>query len=78
MRHQAGLWNGMWSDKFIKTTFMQYGQGPGGLIGITLKPSALKRWALSLHICSHLIKDLAEMQKIGRVFEKGSNLALTL
>ena len=62
MRHQTGLWNGMWSDMFIETTFMRYGHGPGGLIGITLKPSALKHWALSLHICSRLIKDLAEMK----------------
>ena len=37
MRHQAGLWNGMWSDMFIETTFMRYGHGPGGLVGITLK-----------------------------------------
>ena len=22
MRHQAGLWNGMWSDMFIETTIM--------------------------------------------------------
>ena len=47
------------ADMFIETTFMRYGHGPGGLIGITLKPSVLNRWALSLHICSRLIKDLA-------------------
>ena len=66
MRHQSGLWNGIWSDMFIETTFMRYGHGPGGLIGITLKPSALKRWALSLHICSHLIKDLVEMKDVNK------------
>lgn len=32
MRHQKGLWNGMWSDMFIETTFMRYGKGPGGLL----------------------------------------------
>ena len=68
MRHQTGLWNGMWSDMFIETTFMRYGHGPGGLIGITVKPSALKHWALSLHICSHLIKDLAEMKDACKTF----------
>jgi hypothetical protein len=36
MRHESGLWNGMWSDMFIETTFMRYGPGPGGLLGITL------------------------------------------
>eukprot|EP00914_Ancora_sagittata_P031866 GHVO01064613.1.p1 GENE.GHVO01064613.1~~GHVO01064613.1.p1 ORF type:complete len:165 (-),score=1.77 GHVO01064613.1:228-722(-) len=54
MRHRAGIWNGIWSDMFIETTFMRYGHGPGGIIGLTLKPSTLNRWALSLHICSQL------------------------
>ena len=46
MRRQAGLWNGMWSDMFMETTFMRYGHGPGGLIEITLNESAMKRWEL--------------------------------
>jgi len=62
MRHKPGLWNGIWSDMYIETTFMRYGHGPGGLIGITLNQSALKRWALSLHICSRLIRDVSEME----------------
>ena len=33
---------------------MQYGHGPGGIIGITLQPSTLKRWALGLHNCTQL------------------------
>ena len=36
-RHLAGAWNGMWTDMMIETTFMRYGKGPRGLIGITLK-----------------------------------------
>ena len=50
MHHKSEFWKGIWSDKYIETTFMRYGHGPGGLIGITLSPSAVKRWALSLHI----------------------------
>ena len=61
MRHQPGIWNGMWSDMFIESTFMRYGHGPGGIIGITLKPNALNRWALSLHICSRMVHGLARM-----------------
>lgn len=30
---------------------------------MTLKPSALKKWAFSMHICSHLQDDIAEMTK---------------
>ena len=66
MRHQPGIWNGIWSDMFIESTFMRYGHGPGGVIGITLKPSTLKRWALSLHICSQLVQDITEMRETHR------------
>ena len=61
MRHQRGLWNGLWSDMFIETTFMRYGHAPNGIIGITLKPDTLKVWALSLHTCSSLEAALDEM-----------------
>ena len=61
MRHKSGIWNGIWSDMFIETTFMRYGHGPGGIIGITLEPGTLTRCALSRHICSRLTKDVANM-----------------
>ena len=61
LRHNPGLWNGIWSNMFIETTFLRYGHGPGGIVGITLKPSTLKRWALSLHICSRLVRDVSMM-----------------
>jgi hypothetical protein len=49
------------SDMFIETTFMRYGPGPGGIIGITLKPETLKTWALGLHICCRLEQDITEI-----------------
>ena len=49
MRHHRGIWNGLWSDLYIETTFMRYGHSPGGIVGITLQSSTLKRWALTLH-----------------------------
>ena len=48
---------------YIETTFMRYGHGPNGIVGITLQPSALKRWALSMHTCSRLVQDVADMDK---------------
>ena len=62
-RHQRGLWNGMWTDMYIDTTYMRYGHGPGGIVGITLNEHALCRWALSLHICSRLTKDIADLKE---------------
>ena len=61
MRHQPGIWNGIWSDQYIESSFMRYGHGPEGIIGITLQPSTLKRWALGLHICTQLKTDVKNM-----------------
>jgi len=61
MRHQRGIWNGLWSDLYIESTFMRYDHSPGGIVGLTLKPSTLRRWVLSLHICSQLKKDLMSL-----------------
>ena len=37
MHHNAGLFNGIWSDMAIETTSMRYGHGQSGIIGITVK-----------------------------------------
>jgi len=61
MHNFTRLWNGIWSDMFIETTFMRSGHGPSGIIGITLKPETLKTWALGLHICHCLEKDITSL-----------------
>ena len=61
MRRNPGVWNGIWSGMFIETTFMRYGKGPGGLVGVTLRPSTVNRWALSLYTTSHVESDIDEM-----------------
>lgn len=58
IRHTPGTWNAMWTDMTIETTFMRYGKDLRGIIGMTMKPNTLKTWALSLHSCSVLIKDV--------------------
>ena len=40
---------------------MRYGHGPNGIVGITLKPSAQKKWALSMHTCSQ--QDVPDMEE---------------
>ena len=42
---------------------MRYGHSPSRIIGITLKPATIKKWALGLHICSQLVKDVSEMKE---------------
>ena len=63
MRHRKGLWNGIWSDMYIETTFMRYGHGPIGIVGITLKPTTLHKWAYSMHACSQLVNDIEGMSE---------------
>ena len=38
MWHIPGVWNAIWSDMLIESTFMRYGHGKRGIIGVTLKP----------------------------------------
>ena len=43
---------------------MRYGHSAGGLIGISLKPSSVKRWPYSLHHCSQLMHDIHAMTEV--------------
>ena len=40
---------------------MDYGYSHGEINRITLKPNTLKRWALSLHLCTQLCKDVMSL-----------------
>jgi hypothetical protein len=46
MHHIPGVWNGIWSDMYIETTFMRYGHSHGGIIGNTIRPETLKYMGL--------------------------------
>jgi len=48
---------------FIETSFMRYGHGKPCIIGLKLKPETLKIWGLSLHICSRIEEDLANISR---------------
>ena len=41
-RHQRGFFIGIWSNMTIETSYMKFGKGPGGIIGITTKPKTLQ------------------------------------
>jgi len=72
-RHIRGIWNGIWSDQFIESTFMRYGHSSGGIIGITLKEETLKVWALSPHLCCK-IEEIGEATSSSRLFICFTNL----
>ena len=47
LRQQHGIWNGIWSDMMIETSYMKFGKGPSGIIGKTTKPKTIQIWAKS-------------------------------
>ena len=63
MHHQDGLWNGIWSDLFIETTYMRYGHGPSGITGSTLNESTLVIWAFSHSTMTQLTNYLQEIKE---------------
>lgn len=63
MHHQAGLWNGIWSDLFIETTYMRYGHSPSGIIGSTLNESTLAIWAFSHSTLTQIMHDLQDLKE---------------
>jgi hypothetical protein len=63
MHHQQGIVNGIWSDMAIATTFMRYGHGHSGIIGLTMKPEALKTWAMGIHGINTLMADLNSVKE---------------
>ena len=63
MRHQDGIWNGIWSDMMIETTYMRYGKGPGGIIGVTTQPRTVQIWTESLPACTEVLKELDEVRE---------------
>ena len=60
-RHIQGIWNGLWSDQFIESTFMRYGQCWRN--NTNHAKVALKIWALSRHICCKIESDMGEMEE---------------
>ena len=61
MHHTDGLWNGIWSDLFIESTYMRYGHCPSGIIGATLSKTTLAILALSHNTMGHMSNDVAEL-----------------
>ena len=61
-RHRIGLWNAIWSDMMIESSYMNKGKGPGGLIGITTSQRSAAVWANSHHACSEVLRQLHEMR----------------
>ena len=59
---QQGLWNGIWSDMGIESTYMKIGKGPSGIIGVTTNERTVKIWSNSHHLCGELLTELEDLR----------------
>ena len=62
---KKGLWNVIWTDMGIETTYMKVGKGPAGLIGNTTNTRSVKIWANSHHLCSEVLTELECLRNKG-------------
>ena len=66
-----GIFNGIWSDMAIETTYMKVGKGPAGVIGVTTNERSVSIWSNSHHLCGQLLTELADLSdKDNRVDNK--------
>ena len=47
----------------IETTYMRYGKGPDGIIGVTTKPTSVQIWSEILPACSEILKDFDQLRE---------------
>ena len=58
MRHQKGIWNAIWSDMLIETSYMKIGKGPVGVLGFTTSSTTMSVWAKSMHAQTAYLSEL--------------------
>ena len=52
LRHRQGIWNGIWSDMMIETSYMKFGKGPNGICQ---------------HSCSEVLQSLDSIREIHEI-----------
>ena len=59
---QNGLFNGIWSDMAIESSYMKVGKGPTGVIGVTTNDRSVSIWSNSSHhLCGELLTELSDL-----------------
>ena len=57
-----GIFNGIWSDMGIETTYMKHGKGPSGIIGITTNERAVRVWSNGHHLRGAVLNELESLR----------------
>ena len=58
VRLQDRLWNAVWMDMAIESTYMGMGKGPLGLTGVTTQERTVKVWVNGHNLCNELLSEL--------------------
>ena len=78
MRHIPGIYNSLWTDMFIESTYMRLGHGPAGVVGLATNYDQMTKWALSFALCgevSQSIRALSTNQDQTNIFHKEEKAA---
>ena len=67
LRHQHGIWNEIWSDMMIETSYMKFGKGPSGIICKTTKPKTPE----SIHCNIYTGQTLEKKVNVNKAVEIG-------
>ena len=65
-----GIFNGIWSDMAIETTYMKVGKVPAGVIGVTANERSVSIWSNSHHLCGQLLTELADLSDMDNKVDK--------
>ena len=57
------MWNGIWSEMAIETTYMKIGKGQTGIVGATTNSRTADIWANSHHLCGGVKSELVELSE---------------
>jgi hypothetical protein len=58
MHHEPVIFNGIWSDMAIETTYMRYNSENSEMIGLTMKSELWRQCAMSINAINTVISDL--------------------
>ena len=56
-----GLFNGVWSDMAIESTYMKVGKGLDGIVGVTTNKRSLAIWSNSHHLCGQVLTEIKDI-----------------
>ena len=61
VRHIPGIYDATWTDIFIETTYMRFGHGPDGAVGVATDYQQMVKWALIFALSGEVSQNVPAM-----------------